>query len=76
MNVEFSPQELAFQLEVREFLAEKLPQDISEKAKQDLHFEKNDFVRWQQILASKGWAALNWPVEYGGTGWSSTQKKN
>lgn len=74
MNVDFSEQELAFQKEVRKFLAEKLPKDISEITKQGLHYSKDMFVRWQKILAEKGWAALNWPVEYGGTGWSSTQK--
>ena len=74
MNVEFSAEELAFQEEVRQFLSEKLPADIAEKTKKELHYCKEDFVRWQQILAEKGWAAVNWPVEYGGTGWTPTQK--
>ena len=25
-------------------------------------------------LSQKGWLAINWPVEYGGTGWSTIQK--
>ncbi|MBT8098829.1 MAG: acyl-CoA dehydrogenase family protein, partial [Gammaproteobacteria bacterium] len=29
---------------------------------------------FQQTLAAKGWAGVNWPVEYGGTGWSTVQK--
>lgn len=74
MNVEFSSEELAFQEEVRKFLKEKLPAKISEKSKNELHFTKEDFVQWQQILAEQGWAAVNWPVEYGGTGWTPTQK--
>lgn len=74
MNVDFSAEELAFQEEVRQFLKEKLPADIAEKSRKGLHFEKEDFVTWQKILAEKGWAAVNWPVEYGGTGWTSTQK--
>ncbi len=74
MNVDFSEQELVFQQEVRQFLQEKLPKDISDKFKNDLHFEKDDFVRWQKALAQQGWAALNWPVEHGGTGWTPTQK--
>jgi alkylation response protein AidB-like acyl-CoA dehydrogenase len=74
MNVDLSSQDLAFQQEVKQFLATKLPKDIAEKTKQDLHLTKDDSVRWQKILAEKGWAAINWPVEYGGTGWSSTQK--
>ncbi len=74
MNVEFSAEELAFQEEVRQFLKEKLPAKIAEKSKKELHFAKEDFVEWQQILAEKGWAAVNWPVEHGGTGWTPTQK--
>jgi alkylation response protein AidB-like acyl-CoA dehydrogenase len=31
-------------------------------------------VRWQKILFEQGWIAPNWPVEYGGTGWSPVQK--
>ena len=74
MNVDLSEQELAFQQEARNFLKSKLPEDISHKIKNDLHLSKEDSIRWQKILAEKGWAAINWPVEYGGTGWTSTQK--
>lgn len=31
-------------------------------------------LAWQKILDDKGWAAPNWPVEYGGTGWSLQQR--
>ena len=34
---------------------------------------KDDRVQWQQRLASKGWAAPNWPQEYGGAGFTPTQ---
>jgi alkylation response protein AidB-like acyl-CoA dehydrogenase len=74
MNVDFSAEEQAFQQQVRHFLTNKLPSRIAEKAKHNLHFDKDDYVSWQKILAEKGWAAVNWPVEYGGTGWTSTQK--
>ena len=26
-----------------------------------------------KLLSAKGWMGYNWPVEYGGTGWSATQ---
>lgn len=74
MNVNFSDKEIAFQQEVRQFLNDKLPKDISQKIKNDMHLDKADLVEWQQILAKQGWAAINWPVEHGGTGWSSTEK--
>jgi hypothetical protein len=35
---------------------------------------KEDIVTWQKILSEKGWFAINWPEEHGGTGWSVTQK--
>ena len=31
---------------------------------------KDDIVAWQRILNKKGWAVANWPVQWGGTGWS------
>ncbi|MGQ9427434.1 acyl-CoA dehydrogenase family protein [Gilvimarinus sp. F26214L] len=74
MNVDFSEEELAFQEEVRQFIKEKYPKHIQEKVRNGLHVEKEDWVEWQKILNEKGWAAVNWPVEYGGTGWTPTQK--
>ncbi|GAB2884182.1 acyl-CoA dehydrogenase family protein [Microbulbifer echini] len=74
MNMDFSPEELVFQQDVRQFLREKLPPDIRESTLKEIPLAKENFVRWQKILYEKGWAAVNWPVEYGGTGWTSTQK--
>ena len=74
MNIDLSPEEQAFRDEVRAFLQAELPKDISERVKLGLPIEKEDYVRWQKILNQRGWVAPNWPLEYGGTGWSSTQK--
>jgi alkylation response protein AidB-like acyl-CoA dehydrogenase len=73
MDLEFSKEELAFREEVRSFVKAKLPADIREKVDNGFPLAKNDAVRWQKILFEKGWAAPNWPVEYGGTGWTPTQ---
>ena len=73
MDLEFTPQELAFREEVRAFVNEKLPADIRDKVDQGQPLAKDDAVRWQKILSAKGWIAPNWPVEYGGTGWTPTQ---
>ena len=35
---------------------------------------KEDTVRWQRILNARGWAAFNWPKEYGGPGWTPVQR--
>ncbi|WP_406828517.1 acyl-CoA dehydrogenase family protein [Microbulbifer sp. ARAS458-1] len=67
-------EEQAFREEVRSFLENKFPKDIQHKAKNHIPLSKDDMVRWQKILFEQGWAAENWPVEYGGTGWTHTQK--
>jgi hypothetical protein len=74
MNVNFSQDELAFRDEVRAFLRDKYPPDLREKQESGVTLGKDDIVRWQKILYSQGWAAVNWPVEYGGTGWSPILK--
>ena len=35
---------------------------------------KDDYVQYQKRLNERGWAGVNWPSEYGGTGWSAVQK--
>ena len=35
---------------------------------------KDDTVTWQRILNRRGWAAYNWPKEYGGPGWTPVQR--
>ncbi|MGB1702800.1 MAG: acyl-CoA dehydrogenase family protein, partial [Cycloclasticus sp.] len=75
MDLNYSPEEKAFQLEVREFLKENYPKDIQEKVEKGIALKKDDYVRWQKILANKdGWVAPGWPVEYGGPGWTPVQK--
>ncbi|PHQ71344.1 MAG: pimeloyl-CoA dehydrogenase large subunit [Sneathiella sp.] len=74
MDLSFSDDDLAFQSEVREFLQTSLPKDVQERTARGLHPTKEAAVRWQKILNEKGWMAPNWPVEYGGTGWTVAQK--
>jgi len=74
MHLTFTEQELEFRDEVRAFLRDELPDDIARKQSQGVQLERDDFVRFQKALYKKGWAGVNWPVEYGGTGWSSIQQ--
>ncbi len=74
MDLSFSDEEQAFQSQVREFLRKKLPADVKERYQRGVHFSKEGQERWQKILNEQGWMAPNWPVEYGGTGWTATQK--
>ncbi len=74
MDLQFSDDDLAFQEEVRSFLKDNLPAALLDRSDRGLHPLKDDIVAWQKALHKKGWIAPNWPVEYGGTGWSLTQK--
>ncbi|MEK7258502.1 MAG: acyl-CoA dehydrogenase family protein [Pseudomonadota bacterium] len=74
MNVAFTAEELEFKNAVRAFLEAEFPADIRAKVDGRIRLDKEDYVRWQKILYRKGWAAPNWPVEYGGTGWTAIQK--
>jgi hypothetical protein len=74
MNVDLSEEELAFQQEVRAFFKEKYPEDLRKKSDNGIALKREDYIRWQKIVYEQGWAAVNWPVEFGGTGWSPVQK--
>jgi len=73
MNLEFSPEEIAFRKEVRAFIEENYPAELQGfGSREDL--SKDQFLAWHKILGKKGWAAPAWPEKYGGTGWTSTQR--
>ncbi|AMG74597.1 acyl-CoA dehydrogenase family protein [Sphingopyxis granuli] len=74
MDMEFSPEDLAFQKEVRDFIAENYPSELRGKQDEGDELTKEDFLSWHRILYKKGWVAPAWPVEYGGTGWTPTQR--
>ena len=76
MDLDFTPAQLAFRDEVRQFLAEQLPERlrIAARATPTVFAEADIAREWQQILHAKGWLAYNWPREYGGTGWSPVER--
>jgi alkylation response protein AidB-like acyl-CoA dehydrogenase len=74
MNLDFSAEELAFQQEARTFIAENYPAALRGKQDDGDDLEKEDFLSWHRVLAKKGWIAPAWPVEYGGPGWTATQR--
>lgn len=74
MNLTWTPEERQFREAVRAFAAEKLPEDIRAKVLRHQRLERDDYVRWHNILADQGWGAPNWPVEHGGTGWNALQR--
>ena len=74
MQITLTPEQAAFDEEVRTFLAESLPAEISDRVKLNKGVGKDLLGAWTRILNEKGWAAPNWPREYGGTGWSLVER--
>ncbi|MDA1371386.1 MAG: acyl-CoA dehydrogenase family protein [Proteobacteria bacterium] len=74
MNADFTAAELAFQEEVRQFLAAEFPAEYRAKIDASKRLSKDEIIRWQKILYAKGWAAPTWPEEFGGTGWTQIQQ--
>ena len=74
MDLRFTPEELAFRDEVRTFFRANLPNSIRTKLVEGKHLAKDDIITWQRTLNKKGWAVANWPVKWGGTGWTPVQQ--
>ena len=76
MDLAFNAEELAFQKEVRDWITANMPPEVAEESRRSRssHVSKERLLQWQKKLSQKGWLVPNWPKEYGGTGWSSTQK--
>ena len=72
MDMRFSPEELAFRDEVREFIANNYPHELKGARRGEM--SKEDILKWHRVLYKKGWVVPHWPVEYGGTGWTITQR--
>lgn len=66
MDTEFSKEDLAFQQDVRKFIEENLP------AGMDMWTKRG---QWFEALRNKGgWDVPKWPVEFGGPGFTPTQR--
>ena len=76
MDLSFSHEDLAFGEEVRAFIAVAFDDDMRARSARSKTgaIGRDPQVRWYKRLAEKGWLAPDWPVEYGGTGWSDARK--
>jgi len=76
MDLAFTDEDRAFQTDVRNWIEENYTPDL--RAKQAMskngYLDKEGMVSWQKRLNDKGWIAPNWPVEYGGPGFTTAQK--
>ena len=74
MDLNFTPEELAFRQEIRDWVARNLPEDISHKVRHSLRLSREDLQRWARILGQQGWLGWGWPRDFGGPGWKAVQK--
>jgi len=74
MNLDFTDDERALREEVRAWVREHLPAEISHKVHHGLRLSREDQQRWARILGSRGWHGWGWPKEFGGPGWNVVQR--
>jgi alkylation response protein AidB-like acyl-CoA dehydrogenase len=76
MDLAFTPEDLAFQADVRAWIAEAYDDKLRAKMalSKNGYLDKEGQVAWQKKLHAKGWIAPDWPVEHGGPGWTASQR--
>ncbi len=66
MDLRYTDEEDAFRHEARTWLEENVPREPLASMDTAAGFEQHR--RWERTLYDGGWAAVSWPVEYGGRG--------
>jgi acyl-CoA dehydrogenase len=76
VDLELTPEDLAFRDEVRAFLDAELTPELraAGRAATSVFCDPKHTLPWQRILNARGWAAPSWPREYGGPGWNELQR--
>jgi len=70
MHVSKNDGDRKFEQSVKAFLREQLDPAVADRVARSLPVSKAAQDHWTRCLAAQGWAAPNWPEEFGGTGWS------
>jgi alkylation response protein AidB-like acyl-CoA dehydrogenase len=74
MKLDYTEDQRAFQAEIRAFLAESLPERLTDKGRAGRALTKADHEEWHAILNARGWLGGHWPTEHGGQGWDPVQR--
>lgn len=74
MDLRFTPEEIAFRDEVRQFFRNEIPAEIRRKVSEGRGLTREDYVTSQRILNARGWAVPHWPTAWGGQDWSAIQR--
>jgi pimeloyl-CoA dehydrogenase len=74
MDFNLSQTQRDFQREVRDFIDQRLPQELRRKMRLGHAPNREDIVSWQRALNERGWAAPHWPRRYGGAELGTIEK--
>ena len=74
MELSYTADQVRFREEVRTWIAEAMPPEMSKRAEDGANFEQSEVMEWHKILYAKGWIAPHWPEEVGGPGWDVAER--
>lgn len=74
MHPVYPPEAAVYRTKVQAFLAEKLPQNWGGTGQLEGEELEQFVTEWRGILAVAGYLAPNWPVEYGGAGFTALEQ--
>ena len=63
-----------FRAELRAFCRDEVPADIRARMRLHQYFTREQRIRWQQLLQTRGWFIGHWPKAHGGAGWGPLQR--
>ncbi len=76
MELKFTAEHDRFRDEVRAFFESALTDELraARRFMTSVYCDHETGLKWQRILLDKGWLVPSWPIEYGGTNWTMTQR--
>lgn len=76
MDLPLPTELISFRDEVRAFLEANLTSELRGAAANatSVFIDPDVSLPWQRILNERGWAAPDWPAEFGGPGWNEMQR--
>ncbi|MBA4750999.1 MAG: acyl-CoA dehydrogenase family protein [Sphingopyxis sp.] len=76
MDLPLPTELISFRNEVRAFLEANLTSELRGAAANatSVFIDPDVSLPWQRVLNQRGWAAPDWPAEFGGPGWNEMQR--
>lgn len=74
MDINFSPEDEAFRLEVRQWMEEHVPLEVRDAASSRTTVARKFREPFYKAMLAKGWMCPKWPKEYGGPGFTLSRQ--